>query len=87
MILRRHVPAPPLSGFVDFFWFFEGWDGSHPMEHVLPDGAFELVINLRDGPRKLFDRHDLSRCTFFHGAGSPARTPSSSSSTRCPALR
>ncbi len=65
MILRRHVPAPPLSGFVDFFWFFEGWDGSHPMEHVLPDGAFELVINLREGPRKLFDRHDLSRCTSF----------------------
>jgi AraC-like DNA-binding protein len=67
MILRRHVPAPPLDAFVHFFWHFEAWDGSHPMEHVLPDGTFELVINLLDGPRKLFNRHDLGKYTAYRG--------------------
>jgi AraC-like DNA-binding protein len=65
MILRRQLPSPRLAGFVEFFWYYEGWNGSHPMERVLPDGTFELVINLLDGPRKLFDRGDLARYSSF----------------------
>ncbi|HVY69484.1 MAG TPA: helix-turn-helix domain-containing protein [Verrucomicrobiae bacterium] len=65
MIFRRHIPSPPLGQFVQFFWYYEGWDGGHSMEHVLPDGAFELVINLRDESRKLFDRQDHTRHTLF----------------------
>jgi AraC-like DNA-binding protein len=67
MLLRRHIPAPPLACFIEFFWYFEDWDGAHPMEQVLPDATFELVINLLDGPRKLFNRSDLGRYTTFRG--------------------
>jgi AraC-like DNA-binding protein len=68
MIFRRHVPGPPLDQWIDFFWFYEGFYPDHSREHVLPDGTFELVINLQDEPRKLFDRQDSARHESFRGA-------------------
>jgi AraC-like DNA-binding protein len=65
MILRRAFPGPALAPFVEFFWYYDGWEGTHSRERVLPDGSFELVINLRDGPRRLFDRNDPSRSASF----------------------
>lgn len=65
MILRRHVPSPSLARFIEFFWYYEGWEGSHARERVLPDGTFELIINLREEPRKLFDRTNPARYTAF----------------------
>ena len=32
---------------------------------MLPDGAFELIINLEDRPRKIFDRQEPSRYEAF----------------------
>jgi AraC-like DNA-binding protein len=65
MILRRQSVIGPLGDFVDFFWYYKDLESSHAMEHVLPDGTFELIINLRDAPRKLFDRNDTQRYTLF----------------------
>lgn len=67
MLLRRHIPDPPLARFIEFLWYFEDWDGTHAMEQILPDATFELVINLRDGPRKLFNRTDLGSFTTYRG--------------------
>jgi hypothetical protein len=50
----RHVPGPPLSAFVDWFWYYDELSTDHEREHVLPDGTFELVFNLEGPPRKLF---------------------------------
>jgi AraC-like DNA-binding protein len=65
MIFARHVPAPPLAQYVEWFWFYEGFFPGHTREHVLPDGSFELVINLREETRKLFDRRDAARFESF----------------------
>jgi AraC-like DNA-binding protein len=35
------------------------------MERVLPDGSFELIINLCEESRKMFDRENLSDYTLF----------------------
>jgi AraC-like DNA-binding protein len=56
MLLRTYIPQAPLSGFVDFFWYFEGYSPPHPKELALPDGSIELVINLCEAKIKLFDR-------------------------------
>ena len=66
MSIYRHVPRPPLSVFVDFLWFYEDLFPGHDLEHVLPDGTFELIINLDERPRRLFDRHDKRRYESFH---------------------
>ncbi len=64
----QHIPAGPLSAFVDWFWLFEGLDLPHQRERVLPDGSMELVINLDESRRKLFDRDHPGRFQTFHRA-------------------
>jgi len=51
----QHRPAPPLDRFVDWFWYFDSYMPEHRTERVLPEGSFELVINLRDEPHHTFD--------------------------------
>ncbi|MDB6040506.1 MAG: Helix-turn-helix domain [Verrucomicrobiales bacterium] len=67
MVFCRHIPGKPLSWFVDWFWFYEDHCPNHRRENVLPDGTFELVINLREETRKLFDREADSQSTSFRG--------------------
>ena len=83
MIYLRHFPRSPLAGFVDWFWFYEGLFPDHRREHVLPDGTFELVIDLRETPRKLFDRQDASRFESSVVAGFRGPTRNTSLSMRC----
>jgi len=54
MSIYRHIPAPPLNQYVDFCWYYVDLSPDHDSEHVLPDGTFELIINLQEIPRKLF---------------------------------
>jgi AraC-like DNA-binding protein len=65
MIFCRQIPGEPLARFVDWLWFYQGYQPLHRREHVLPDGTFELVINLREEQRKLFDRAGGDRYTSF----------------------
>lgn len=65
MIYCRHIPNEPLARFIDWLWFYDDCQPRHRREHVLPDGTFELVIDLREQPRKLFDRGAPGRCTSF----------------------
>lgn len=41
-----YIPNPPLSNFVDYFWYVEGWDLPHTRERLFPTGRMELVIDL-----------------------------------------
>jgi hypothetical protein len=54
MIYLRHTPRPPLSEFIELLWLFENV-ASHASERVLPTGAIELVINLREETCRSFD--------------------------------
>jgi AraC-like DNA-binding protein len=67
MILRRHFPGPALMQYVAFLWYYQDWRGDHTRERVLPDASFELVINLNDTTRKLFDRDGSDRYIGFKG--------------------
>jgi AraC-like DNA-binding protein len=55
MIFQAHSPPPPLAAFVDHFWFYRDFFPDHNIERVLPDGSFELIIDLKERPRKLFE--------------------------------
>ena len=67
MIFRQHVPAAPLASYVDWFWFYQDLYPAHRREHVLPDGTFELIIDLRDEPRRTFDRASGRETLFRNG--------------------
>lgn len=55
MIFQAHRPRPPLAPFVEHFWFYSDFFPDHNIERVLPDGSFELIIDLKERPRKLFE--------------------------------
>jgi len=65
MSIYRHIPAPPLNQYVDFFWYYVDLSPDHDREHVLPDGTFELIINLQEIPRKLFHDADSTKYDAF----------------------
>src|SRR5258705_5850861 len=62
MSIYRHIPAPPLNQYVDFCWYYVDLSPDHDREHVLPDGTFELIVNLQETPRKLF--HGANSSTY-----------------------
>jgi len=56
MQLLRRRPGPPLSDFVDVIWAFEGAQGPHKLERLLPDGSTELVITLDEDAARIYHR-------------------------------
>jgi AraC-like DNA-binding protein len=65
MIYRIHKPAPPLSQFIDYFFYYEGLHAEHAMEKLLPDGAVDLLIDLTEAPKKLFHNEEGTSYTTF----------------------
>lgn len=68
MLLHLHRPGSPLDRFVELVTFFADYDPQHSKERLLPDGAVEIVVDLTDTPKRLFDRDDHTRWTAFRGA-------------------
>ncbi|HEY8460894.1 MAG TPA: helix-turn-helix domain-containing protein [Blastocatellia bacterium] len=54
-VFNFYKPKPPLSKFVDNFWIYEGYEPERKTERILPTGALELVINLRQNELRLYD--------------------------------
>jgi AraC-like DNA-binding protein len=69
MTAFTYIPEPPLSEFVEMFWYFEDCATAHPRERLMPTGTTELVINL--GP----DFLDRARHSRNPREPSPQRHP------------
>jgi AraC-like DNA-binding protein len=50
LMLLAHQPAAPLASYVEKLWYCDGYQGVHRKEHVLPNGKFQVVISLAEGP-------------------------------------
>jgi AraC-like DNA-binding protein len=49
MLIRAHRPATQaLAAFVEQFWYCEGYDVPHRKERVIPNGRFQLIIDLSE---------------------------------------
>jgi AraC-like DNA-binding protein len=66
MIFRLRVPRAPLSYFVENLWFYEDLEADHTKEKLLPDASVELIVDLSQGPKKLYDRQDPLRYTGYN---------------------
>jgi AraC-like DNA-binding protein len=65
MSIYQRVPIAPLNQHVAWLWHYTDYYPDHDRQHVLPDGTFELIINLEERPRKLFDRQNKTRHQSF----------------------
>jgi AraC-like DNA-binding protein len=68
VLFHLHRPRPPLDRFVELVTYYEGYEAAHSKEKLLPDGAVEIVVDLTETPKRLFDRGDLSRFVSFRKA-------------------
>jgi AraC-like DNA-binding protein len=48
-MLLSHQPAWPLALHVEKLWYCDGFQAAHRRERVLPNGRFQIVIDLREG--------------------------------------
>ncbi len=67
-IFNFYKPKPPLSKFVDNFWLYEVHEAERKTERILPTGALELVINLRQNELRFYDAEHPENCSCFSGA-------------------
>jgi len=68
MSIYQRTPAAPLSEHVARLWYYRDYFPDHDLQFVLPDGSFELIINLEGRPRRLFDCNDSKQYQLFHHA-------------------
>ena len=68
MISRTYVPQPPLSDFIELFWYQEGYAPGHAKERALPEGTVELIVNLREDVLPVFERQEPTRFRLARGS-------------------
>jgi AraC-like DNA-binding protein len=69
MIFRRHIPAAPLSDFVEDLWLYENYTADHHLkERILPSGTIEMVFNLQDDELRIYDPERIDRYRRYSGA-------------------
>lgn len=68
MAYRTYIPRPPLSDFVDLFWSHEGYNPPPAQERVVPTGTMQLIVNLREGGLRVYDRQDHRRFQSLGGS-------------------
>src|ERR1039458_554443 len=66
MIFRIRVPRAPLSCFVENLWFYQDLEVDHAKEKLLPDASVELIVDLSQGAKKLYDPQDNLRYTGYN---------------------
>jgi AraC-like DNA-binding protein len=64
----RHTPGPPLSQFIDLFWYVQAGAALHAKERLLPTGTIELVIPLEEERSRFYDAENLDRFREHSGA-------------------
>ena len=66
MIYRLRIPRPPLAHFVENLWYYEDLIANHTREKLLPSASMELIIDLGEGPKKLYDREERTRHAAYN---------------------
>jgi AraC-like DNA-binding protein len=61
-------PGGFLSDSIENFWLYEGYEGEHANERILPTGTVELVINLRENELRIHDAEHEDCYSRFSGA-------------------
>ncbi len=55
MPYRHRVPRPPLDAFIESIWVYRNDPQPHALERILPNGAAQLIVNLKEDETRLYD--------------------------------
>lgn len=68
MLYLHRAPAPPLDAFVESIWYCENNPRRHGLERVLPSGAAQLIINLKEDQTRVYRPESGYQCEATSGA-------------------
>lgn len=60
MILQFHIPSLPLANYVELITYYKGYNPPHLIERLLPDGGIDLIIDLTNVPKYIYDNELLT---------------------------
>jgi AraC-like DNA-binding protein len=55
MHYRHRIPRPPLDSFIESIWVYQNDRVPHALERILPTGAAQLIVNLKEDQTRLYD--------------------------------
>lgn len=59
MISKIHIPSFPLNQFIDHFFYYADFNPVHAVDRLLPDGDVQLIFDLTDNPKYIYDNETL----------------------------
>lgn len=59
MISQLHIPSYPLNRFIESFFYYKDFQPEHVIDRFLPDGNVNLVIDLTNNPKYIYDNYTL----------------------------
>ena len=65
MTHHYHIPSFPLNRFITGFTYYKGYVANHSIDRFLPNGNIEIIINLTDEPKYIYDNETLSQSQEF----------------------
>lgn len=66
MIYQTHLPAFPLSQFIELFIYFERVEHAHTVDRFLPNGDTEILIDFHDTAQYVYDNNSLKEVQACH---------------------
>jgi AraC-like DNA-binding protein len=67
MRFYHRVPRLPLTAFIDSIWVWRNDPSPHALERILPTGAAQLIVNLKEDQTRLYDPELPSRSVATSG--------------------
>ncbi|HMQ47098.1 MAG TPA: helix-turn-helix domain-containing protein [Saprospiraceae bacterium] len=59
MIAEFYTPDFPLCQFIEHFFYYRDYSPLHDIDRLLPEGDVQLIFDLTDRPKPIFDNHSL----------------------------
>lgn len=59
MLFRLHTLSTPLNNFVELITYYKGYNPPHTIEKLLPDGGIDLIIDLTEVHKYIYDNETL----------------------------
>jgi AraC-like DNA-binding protein len=67
MIYHHRIPRPPLDGCIESIWLYEIEPRPLALERILPTGAAQLIVNLKEDQTRVYRPECGNRCDRTSG--------------------
>jgi hypothetical protein len=67
MLYCHRIPRPPLDSCIESIWLYQNEPRPHAFERILPTGAGQLIVNLKEDQTRIYHPDLGNRCERTSG--------------------